>query len=88
MYYVYIIQSSKTGQYYIGSTEDIDKRLNEHNRNIMRSTKHRGPWEIIYREECENRTHALEREHRIKSFKGGGGFKKLLKASSPSSSPA
>ena len=88
MHYVYVIQSTKSGKYYIGSTEDLEKRLAEHNRNIMRSTKRRGPWKVIYTEKHETKTKALQREKRIKRLKGGNGFKRLMKNASPSSSLA
>ena len=82
MHYVYVLQSSKDNRHYIGNignTGNLKKRLDEHNRNVMRSTKHRGPWQIIHREEFEDKTEALRREHYIKSLKGGNAFKKLLK---------
>lgn len=87
MYYVYIIYSPRCKEYYTGSTENILKRLAEHNRNIMRSTKHKGPWQVVYKEEFDIKTSALKREKQIKSYKGGVAFKKLITAS-PSSSLA
>ena len=50
MYKVYIIKSEKTGRQYIGYTEDIDKRLKEHNDGKTRSTKNKGPWNLLYQE--------------------------------------
>ena len=87
MYYVYIIKSSKTDSYYIGSTKNVAERLKKHNRNQTRSTKHKGPWQLIYKETFDIKTSALKREKQIKGYKGGRSFKKLISAS-PSSSLA
>lgn len=78
MYSVYILKSTTTGKYYIGMTENIERRLKEHNSGKTTSTKGRGPWEIAYREECADRASAWKRERQIKSYKGGEAFKKLL----------
>ena len=86
MHYVYIIQSTTSGKYYIGSTNNIDKRLKEHNKNITRSTKYKGPWKLIHKEEFPFKQDALSREKQIKSYKSGRAFKELI--SSPSSSLA
>lgn len=78
MFYVYIIQSLKNGGYYIGSTSDINRRLIEHNQGKNISTRNKGPFKLVYSEEFESRQLALEREYKIKSYKGGNAFKKLL----------
>ena len=78
MYYVYIIYSPSCGRYYTGCTENIAKRVSEHNRNIMRSTKDKGPWRLIYKEVFDIKTDALKREKAIKRYKGGTAFKRLI----------
>lgn len=78
MNFVYIIKSQKTGKYYTGSTSDIEKRLQYHNKGANRSTKSGRPWELIYFEEYSDKSSALGREHQIKRYKGGEAFKKLL----------
>ena len=85
MHYAYIIYSPEHEEYSTGSTSDVAKRLAEHNRNIMRSTKNKGRWELIYKEKFNTKTAALKRERQIKSYKGNRLFKKLIHAS-PSSS--
>ncbi|QQS44059.1 GIY-YIG nuclease family protein [Candidatus Roizmanbacteria bacterium] len=78
MYTVYILQSTITGKYYIGSTNDLPRRLNEHNSNKTNSLKNKGPFIVIYTEEYPDRATAYRRELQIKSYKGGKGFKKLI----------
>jgi len=78
MFYTYIIQSVKTGRYYTGSTNNIKRRLKEHNKNQTPSLKNRGPFKLIYRETYLTRKEAAKREYKIKSYKGGMAFKKLI----------
>ena len=80
MYYVYILQSRSTGRYYVGYSADINARLAQHNSqsNPNRSTRNRGPWQVIYTEKLPDKATAYARERQIKSYKGGNGFKKLL----------
>ncbi|MDO8625854.1 MAG: GIY-YIG nuclease family protein [Candidatus Magasanikbacteria bacterium] len=78
MYTVYIIQSEKTGKYYIGFTSNIEDRLSHHNSGANRSTRGKGPWHMVYNEIFEDKTLAWKREQQIKRYKGGKAFKKLL----------
>ena len=78
---VYILKNSNTGKYYIGSTNDIVRRLSEHNRRRTKSIRwQKGIWEVVYREEYESLIEARRRERQIKAYKGGNGFKKLIVA--------
>ena len=77
-YFVYILQSQKDSKYYIGSSSNVDARLNFHNTGLQRSTKHRIPFILVYQEELANKTEALVREKQIKSYKGGEAFRKLI----------
>jgi len=78
MYTVYIIKSSKNDHYYVGFTSDIAKRIFYHNSGKNRSTKNKGPWELIYAENFDDKKVAWLREKQIKSYKGGEAFRKLL----------
>ena len=86
MFFVCILKSEKTGRHYIGSCGDIELRLKDHDGNRVRSTKNKGPYKLIYKEEFAVKTEALKREKRIKKYKSGRAFKELL--ASPSSSLA
>ena len=77
-YYVYILQSKKDYKYYIGSTSDVEKRLEYHNSGRQRSTRFRIPFELIYSEVLVNKSEALRRERYLKSLKGGEAFKRLI----------
>ena len=80
MYRVYIIQSTKSEKHYIGSTENIDKRIAEHNKNQVKSTRHKGPYSLVYSETLATKTEARKRENQIKRYKGNSKFKDLIKS--------
>jgi len=75
-YYVYVIESSE-GYRYTGMTENLQRRLYEHN-NKLKSfwTKRGSNWKIIYQKEFDNKSDALKYERFLKSGHG----KKLLKS--------
>ena len=76
--YVYIIKSKKNGRIYVGSTEDVSLRLEQHNKGDSKSTKSYVPWELIRSEEYSDKTLALKREKFFKSGKGSRALKNLL----------
>jgi len=78
MFYVYILNSSICKKHYIGSTDDLERRLFEHNSGKVKSTQAYKPWVMIYTELFYTRNEAFKREKQIKSYKGGKAFKKLL----------
>ncbi|MFH1856740.1 MAG: GIY-YIG nuclease family protein [Candidatus Omnitrophota bacterium] len=78
MYWVYILQSEKDGNLYVGSTSDIDKRLVYHNRGSVRSTKSRRPLKLIYKEEVDSVSSARRREKFLKSGRGREWIKKIV----------
>ena len=69
-YFVYALRSVKDGHLYIGISRNPDKRLQEHNAGMQRSTKYRRPFELIYVEKCCDRRQAREREKKLKSGSG------------------
>lgn len=72
MYFVYIIQSTKTKQFYTGFTNNLDRRLQEHDtgRKSTPTTLNAGPFELIHIELVESRGEARKLE---KYFKSGSG---------------
>ena len=67
MYTIYGIRSKVDGRIYVGFTEDIERRIKEHNSGKTTSTKGYRPWELIYYENCEERLEARNREKYLKS---------------------
>ena len=79
MFTVYILKSVTTGRFYVGCTNNVNRRLEEHNKNKTRSTKNKGPFELIHQENYNSLSEGRKREQIIKSYKGGNAFKKLVK---------
>jgi len=78
-YYVYVIQSQKDRQLYTGYTGNISKRLVEHNKGMVESTKNRLPMCLIYWEGCLNQQDATKREKYLKTAWGKRYIKNRLK---------
>jgi putative endonuclease len=74
MYYVYVLYSEKFNRYYTGFTENIERRLTEHNTDKTKSTRSYKPWKLIFSEECKTR---LEARNREKYYKSGVGREKI-----------
>ena len=70
MEYVYILQSNKDRNFYTGLTNDLRKRLQEHNSGKVFSTAHRKPLKVVYYEACVNREDAKMREKYLKTTWG------------------
>ena len=66
MFYVYFIKSRKDGELYIGSTNDLKRRLLEHNKGLVRSTKSRTPFDLMYYEAYRLESEARQREQNLK----------------------
>ncbi|MDA0987175.1 MAG: GIY-YIG nuclease family protein [Bacteroidetes bacterium] len=78
-YFVYIIQSEKDKSFYIGSTKNINLRIERHNQGWSRYTKTKTPWKIVYSEEFENKSEAIKREINIKKMKSRVYIENLIK---------
>jgi putative endonuclease len=70
MFSVYVLRSKSTGLFYTGSTSDFARRFEQHNSDVSTSTKHRGPWELVHREDYSTRAQAVRRERELKTGKG------------------
>ena len=65
---VYILQCAD-GSLYTGITNDLDRRIAEHETGQgAKYTRGRGPFQLVYSEECEGRSQASKRETKIKSL--------------------
>ena len=71
MYYVYLLQSLKNGNLYIGCASDLKKRILEHNQNKSYHTKKYTPWRIVYFEGYISKDDAYNREKKLKLHKQG-----------------
>ena len=69
-YWVYILQSETSGRYYCGQTNNLESRLGQHNdpsyQNTLTTKRFQGPWKLIWKKECNNRSEAMNLERKIK----------------------
>jgi len=79
MYTVYGLISGKDGRIYVGFTQDLKRRLEEHNSGGVFSTKGFRPWKVLYTEKANTRQEARTREKYLKSGIG----KEFLKSNVP-----
>ena len=80
MYYTYILQSEKDGNFYVGFTKDLKQRFELHEKGLVNSTKERRPLKLIYYEVCLERNDATNREKYFKTHYGRMFLKKRLKS--------
>ena len=69
-FYVYVLKSEKDGNNYVGFTGNLRKRLNEHEKGLVKSTANRQPLKLIYFEACLNQQDATKREKYLKTSWG------------------
>ena len=70
MFFTYVLTSGRDNKFYIGVTEDLEKRIEEHHKGAVTPTASRRPLKLIYYEACLNAKDAIKRE---KCFKIGFG---------------
>jgi putative endonuclease len=80
MFHVYVLRSGSTGRHYVGQTSDLIQRVGQHDNGITKSTKNRGPWQMIHHEEFDTRSEAVRRERFFKTGQGREELKRILAA--------
>jgi putative endonuclease len=79
LHYVYILKSEKApSKFYIGRTEDLNSRLNEHNLGNVTYTSNLTPWKIKTYIAFTDEEKAVEFEKYLKSPSGRAFSKKRL----------
>ena len=74
---VYVLKSQKNGTRYVGISENVERRLAEHNAGKSKFTSGHTPWELFYVEEAESSISARAREKYLKSSAGRRFLNKL-----------
>jgi len=70
MFFAYVLKSKKNNRFYYGCTNNLERRLYEHNIGHSKYTKLNRPFELVYFEEFEALKEARNRELFFKSGKG------------------
>jgi putative endonuclease len=78
-YYVYILYSEKCDRYYVGHSDNVERRLVEHNSGRGgKYTSRCKQWELMYTETYESNTLAVNRELEIKNKKNRKYIERLI----------
>ncbi|MFA6305794.1 MAG: GIY-YIG nuclease family protein [Candidatus Gracilibacteria bacterium] len=76
--YLYILESKRNGRYYVGSTNDLERRIGEHNNGEEKATKGLVPLSLVYSEKYDTLLGARRREHQIKKYKSRKIIEKII----------
>jgi len=82
-HFVYILQSKSTGRFYIGHTDHLIRRFNQHQSGYSVATRGKGPWWMPYYEVLESKSQAVQRERAIKAKKNRGYIRLLINTAYP-----
>ena len=77
--YIYILKSEKDGSLYVGSTKELNERIESHNKGFSLATRAKRPWVLAKVEEYASKSLALKRERFLKTGKGREILKNLIK---------
>ena len=80
MYYTYVLKSEKDNNFYVGYTQNLKLRFEQHEKGLVGSTKNRRPLQLIYYEACLNQEDATRREKYFKTYNGRIFIKRRLKS--------
>jgi len=69
MFYTYIIKSITSGRLYIGHTNNVERRLFEHNIGKSKSTRSKGPWELVLSRQFGTKSDSVLFELKLKKLK-------------------
>jgi putative endonuclease len=85
---LYILESERTGRFYVGHTNDLDRRFYEHNHGQTKSTRSAATWKLVYVEEHQTKELAYAREREIRSWKSARTIReRLLNSVDPPGAP-
>ena len=79
MFYTYILISEKDDKFYVGYTDNLKRRIKQHNNGDVESTKYRRPLKLIYYEVCLNQKDAIHREKYLQTTYGKRYIRNRLK---------
>jgi putative endonuclease len=68
-FFVYIMANQRNGTLYIGSTDDLARRVFEHQSRVRGFTAKHGCTKLVWCEQHETREGALIRERRMKEWR-------------------
>jgi len=79
MFYVYVFYDKTRKVFYVGFTNDLKRRVNEHNSGKIHTTYRMADKLLVYYEVCLSKKDAEEREKQLKTGFGRGYLRRRLK---------
>ena len=79
-FFTYILYSPFADKYYVGSTGDLNDRLQRHNQGRSKATQYGIPWKLAYQKEFATRAEAYQHERYIKSMKSRRFIEQLIQS--------
>ena len=79
MYFLYILKSLANDRYYVGSTNNLERRLKEHNTGKSKYTKLTKPFILVFKKEYKSVKEARFIEGKLKKFKSKNIIDKIIK---------
>lgn len=79
MNFIYILVSEKNGKFYIGSTNNLERRLGEHNFGKTKSIKNLRPLKLVFKKEFESLLEARQMEIKLKKSKNRTIIERIVK---------
>src|SRR5258706_13576089 len=78
MYAVYVLKSRNFPKSYVGITQDLNKRIVQHNSGKSSYTRKYMPWDVVHVEYLDNRVDCRKKEVFYKTLKGRRILKKIF----------
>ena len=69
-HFVYILQSEDSGRFYVGRSQNPERRLEHHNTTSTGFTSRYRPWQLAFKQEFSTKNEAVAAEQLIKDWKG------------------
>lgn len=68
-HFVYILQSEENDRYYVGRSQNPERRLEHHNTTSTGFTSRYRPWRLVFSQEFDSKEEAVKAEKLVKSWK-------------------
>jgi putative endonuclease len=76
---VYILENQKNFKFYIGSTSNLDRRLNEHDQGLVKATRNIRLLELVFFQKFNEIKKARQIEYKLKKFKNRKIIEEIIK---------
>jgi putative endonuclease len=76
--FLYIIYSNSKDRYYVGHSDNLLRRIPEHNAARCKATKFGVPWTLVFSKSFNSRAEAMKEEYRIKRMKSRKFIERLI----------